>query len=131
MAAITWYTMTPELNVQERGPIDLVAALAAVDQYVARLKATYDSGEEAIAQTMFGFSRAPNDFIEICLHGPRQISVTVELPPPPTGGLFAKLRGPFRRERTFDSADALKRHVAAYFTLTPEEFKVHCRTDSG
>ena len=48
-----------------------------------------------------------------------------------TGGLFAKLRGPFRRERTFDSGDALKRHVAAYFTLTPEEFKVHCRTDSG
>lgn len=131
MATITWYTMTPELNVQERGPIDLAAALEAIDRYVARLKPAYDSGEEAIAQTMFGFSRAPNDFIEICLHGPRQISVTVELPPPPSGGLFAKLRGSFRRERTLASADALKRDVAAYFSLTPEQFKVHCMADAG
>lgn len=130
MAAINWYAMTPDLKAQERGPIELSAALTVIDQYFASLKPKYDSGEAALAETMFGFSRAPNDFIEICLHTPKEISFAVELPPSPTGGLFAKLRGSFRRECTLDSRDSLRRHVTVYFTLAPEQFKAHVQADA-
>ena len=130
MATITWYAMTGGLKAQERGPIDLPAALAVIDQYFTRLRPTYDNGEAALAETMFGFSRARNDFVEICLHTPEKISFTIELPPSPTGGLFAKLRGSFRHERILDSRDVLKRHVTAYFTLAPEQFKAHVQADA-
>ena len=77
---------------------------------------------------MFGFSRARSDFIEICLHSAKEISLTVELPASPTGGLLSRLRGPFRLERTLDSQDSLKRQVSAYFTMAPEHFKAHVQS---
>jgi hypothetical protein len=94
-----------------------------IDDYFARLKPAYESGEDALSETMFGFARAPDDFIEICLHTPSEISFTSQLPPSPAGGFFAKLKGGFRRERTLDSRDALRRQVTAYFTMAPEAFK--------
>ena len=123
MAAITWYAIGSDLRPSERGPVGLEAALKVIDDYFARLKPQYETGEAALAETMFGFSRSSNDFIEICLHTPREISFRVEMPSSPMGGLLAKLRGSFRREWTLDSVDSLRRHVTAYFTLTPEQFK--------
>lgn len=125
MTAITWYAMNTELNTVERGQLDLPAALLVIDDYIARLKPKYDSGEEAMAQTMFGFSRTSNDFIEICVHTPTEISFKTVLPRSPTGGFLAKLRGSFEREQTLRSRDALRRHVTAYFTMAPEQFKAH------
>jgi len=125
MTTVSWYAMTPDLKTVERGPLDLAAAMAVIDDYVARVKPRYEMAETALAETMFGFSRGPNDFIEICLHAPTQISCTVELPRSPTGGLFARLRGPFRRERTFDSQESLRRYVTAYFAMAPEQFRAH------
>src|SRR6267378_6395844 len=70
MTTVSWYAMTPDLKTAERGPLDLAAAMAVIDDYLARLKPRYESGEAALAETMFGFSRGPNDVIEICLHTP-------------------------------------------------------------
>ena len=123
MTAFTWYAMGPDLKTQEQGSIELAAALAVIDAYFARQKPSYESGEDALSETMFGFARAPDDFIEICLHTASEISFTSQLPPSPAGGFFAKLKGGFRRERTLDSRDALRRQVTAYFTMTPEAFK--------
>jgi hypothetical protein len=125
MTTVSWYAMTPALRTAERGPLDLAAAVGVIDDYLARLKPRYGTAETALAETMFGFCRGRHDFIEICLHTPIQISFTVELPRSPAGGLFAKLRGPFRREWTLDSQELLRRYVTAYFTMTPEQFRAH------
>ncbi len=116
--------------MDQRGPIELTGALELIDEYLARLKPKYESGETALAETTFGFSRAPNDFIEICVHTPLNISFTVELPPSPTGGLLAKLRGSFRREQILGSPDSLGQHVTAYFNLVPEQFKARVQADA-
>ena len=125
MTTVSWYAITPGLKTAQRGPLDLAAAMGVIDNYLARLKPRYETGETALAETMFGFSRGSNDSIEICLHTPMQISFTVELPRSPAGGLFAKLRAPFRRERTLNSRESLRRYVTAYFTMAPEQFKAH------
>ena len=130
MPAITWYAKSSDLRPRYRGPVGLEAALNVIDDYFARLKLPYEAAETALAETMFGFSRASNDFIEICLHAPGEISLTVELPSSPIGGLLAKIRGSFRRERTLDSLDSLRRHVTAYFTLTPQQFKAHVKAEA-
>jgi hypothetical protein len=108
MTAFTWYAISTELNVIERGELDLCAALAIVDDYLARLKPKYDSGEEAHAQTTFGFSRASNDFIEICVISPQEILFRIELPRSPNAGLLALFRGSFERKRTLPSSEVLR-----------------------
>jgi hypothetical protein len=125
MASITWYSITQDLTIDERGPLELSEALRVVDGYSSRLRPHYDSGEVALAETMFGFSRASDDFIEICLHTLREISLDVELPPSPADGAFAGLDGSFQGTLALDSLDSLRRHVTAYFTLTPDEFRTH------
>lgn len=127
--AFAWYAMSPELEVQERGPLALPEALAVIDGYFARLKPRYGSGEEALAETTFGFARSAHDFVEIGLHGREEISVAVELPRAPGGGLLARLGGSFRHERKLASRDALERLVRAYFTLDPEGFRAHLQAD--
>jgi len=99
MAHVTWYGISSGLTRDDRGPVDLTAALQVIDDYFARLQPKYDSAEVALGETMFGFSRESNDFIEVRLHTPTEISLTVELSPSPGRGWLAKLRGPFRHAR--------------------------------
>lgn len=120
---IDWYAVTPDLGLSERGPVDLAAALGVVDGYFARLKPRYESGEEALAETMFGFQRATDDMLEICLHRHDHISVHVELPEARGGGLFARFRRGFQHDRELRSRDEVHALVTAYFDLTPEKFR--------
>jgi hypothetical protein len=129
MAHVAWYAISSDLKRNDRGPVDLNAALTVIDDYFARLQPKYESAEVALAETMFGFSRDSSDFIEVCLHTPTEISFTVELPRSPTRGLLARLRGPFRLERTLASRDTLRQDVTAYFTLTPEQFRAHLASE--
>ena len=129
MAAVSWYTTALDLSIRERGTIELPAALRIVDEYFDRLKPSYASGEEALSETTFGFSRAEDDFIEICLHGPTQISLNAELPA--SGGFIARLRGPSRKQLSLNSREALKRHVSGYFTLSPEAFRAQLAAGQG
>ncbi|MGB3429357.1 MAG: hypothetical protein WBA53_14425 [Burkholderiaceae bacterium] len=120
MAGIRWYSTELDLSTRERGAIELPGALAVVDQYVDDVKPRYTGGEQALAETMFGFCRSDADFIEICVHASDQITLRAELPP--GKGLVARLRGATRTERTLDSTDSLKRCVTAYFSMSGEEF---------
>jgi len=79
---IRWYSMSRDLKPVDHEPVDLPEALAVVDRYFGQLRSTYASGEDALASTMFGFARAKDDFLELCLNGVSEISVRVELPRP-------------------------------------------------
>lgn len=125
MASITWYATTQDLTADERGPIELAGALRVVDEYFARLRPFYESGEEALAETKFGFTRDTDDYIDICLHSPTDIAMSVELPVPGDGLIRGAAESWFSFDQMLDSRDSVKRHVTAYFTLTPEEFKTH------
>jgi len=118
---IRWYTIGPDLEIRERGPLELPHALDVVDKHFSILKAHYSSGEQAIAATTFGFARSEDDFIEICVHSADNVSFTTELPA--SGGWLNRLRGTFRRELKLASRDALRALVTSYFTITQDEFR--------
>lgn len=120
-----WYAITENLDVDRRGPIELAGAFRIIDEYASRLRPHYESGEIALAETMFGFSREDDDFIEITLHSLQAMTLTVELPPSDADDRQAMRRGFYQRDFAIDSLDALKRHVTAYFTLTADQFKLH------
>src|SRR5439155_1238208 len=51
---IRWYSLDTDLRTVERGPVDLEGAYKIIDGYFARLRPQYQTGEEALAATMFG-----------------------------------------------------------------------------
>ena len=61
----TWYTIDENLATRERHTVNLDEALALAKKYVMEVRPFYESGEQAIAATRFGFSRSSNEFIEI------------------------------------------------------------------
>jgi hypothetical protein len=88
----------------------LPAALDVTRAAYAGQRASYETAEEGLAETMFGFSRGDGDFIEICINGPASISVTVELP-----GV--------RHERRVHSLSDVEALVQRYFTLSHEALR--------
>ena len=74
--AIRWYSINTDLQHVDHEPVDLEGAYAVIDRYFSQLRQHYDSGEEALASTMFGFVRNDDSYIEICLQAPDHIDVS-------------------------------------------------------
>jgi hypothetical protein len=111
----TWYTMDTNLRIVEQEPVTLVRALEIVDDYFSRVQSRYESGEEAITATMFGFSRSDRDFIEICVHDTGCASCHVE-GPQVSGSIWRRLfQSRNRDEEIIGRAEIIDR-VTAYFT---------------
>jgi hypothetical protein len=71
--------------VEEHEPIELGKAQKNVDGSLAPGAEKFESAEQAISATMFGFSRSKYGFIEICVNGPVEISYMFEMPDPAPG----------------------------------------------
>ena len=100
------------------------AALDVTRVVYERQGASYDTAEEALAETMFGFSRGGRDFIEVCVNGQQDIHVTVELPLRTGWGPFGRS---FRDERTVHSLSDVKTLVEHYFRLSHEDMRASLR----
>ena len=74
--AIRWYSINTDLQPVDHEPVDLDGAYAVIDRYFSQLRQHYDSGEDALASTMFGFVRNDDSYIEICLHAGDHIDVS-------------------------------------------------------
>jgi hypothetical protein len=120
---IKWYSMTPKLAVEEHDPIGLDEALKLVDRYLARGGEKFQTAEEAIAATMFGFSRSKSEFIEICINGPAQISYKLEVSDPAASWFSKLFKGVFRRETELHSREELVQKVEEFFTTPVQEIK--------
>ena len=109
--------------MEERELVDLAQALKIADGYYTRAGEKFESVEEAIAATMFGFSRSEKEFIEICVNGPAQISYKFELSEPGGSWLGRLFKGAFRREEELRSREELARKVEQFFTTPGQELK--------
>ena len=115
--------MTPKLTVEEHDPIGLDEALKLVDRYLTRGSEKFKTAEEAIAATMFGFSRSKSEFIEICVNGPAQISYKFEVADLEASWLNKLFKGVFRREAVLHSREELVQKVEEFFTTPVQEIK--------
>ena len=120
---IKWYSTTPKLAVEEHDPIRLDEALKLVDRYLARGSEKFKTVEEAIAATMFGFSRSKSEFIEICINGPTKISYKFEVSDPEASWLRKLFKGVFQHEEELHSREDLVQKVEEFFTTPVQEIK--------
>ena len=115
--------MTPKLAVEEHDPIGLDEALQLVDRYLARGSEKFKTAEEAMAATMFGFSRSKSEFIEICVKGPAQISYKFEVADPEASWFRKLFKGVFQYEDELHSREELVQKVEEFFTTPVQEIK--------
>jgi hypothetical protein len=97
-------------------------AMAIIDGYFARLRPKYDSGDEAIAETMFGFQRSKGEFVEICINGPDSVSFKYETSEA-RKILFLSMPRVYQKELTLHSSEEVKAKVRAFFALDSTSFK--------
>lgn len=104
----------------EHGGVTAAGALAVVDERFAALKESYGSAEEALAATLFGFSRSADTFIEICLNGRDDISFKFEFPLPRRLLVFGGVSSTELRLRSKDELCAL---VSLFFASPAAAYK--------
>lgn len=119
---IRWYSLDADLRTVEHGPLDLDRAYAIIDEYFGRLQPHYETGEEALSETMFGFVRADGSYMQICLHAPDTLDVEYDfsLVKNPLLRLFAGRR---QRDERLTSRDALRGRTKLFFTHSKEAFQ--------
>jgi len=120
--APTAYRVDRSLRVWELGRVSLEEAKHMVDARFARLQARYESGEEALSETMFGFSRSDDEFVELCIHDFTNISCRIELPSLPPSWWRRIRRGSSALEAELHNRAEVIEIVTAVFTLHEEEF---------
>jgi hypothetical protein len=74
--AIRWYSTDLDLRTVDHEALDLLGACAVIDRYFSQLRDHYDSGEEALAATKFGFFREDESYLEICIHARDHIDIS-------------------------------------------------------
>ena len=105
------YGFDLKLKTQEYGQVSLQEAIGLFDTRLANLREFYESGEEALRDTMFGFSRGVDDFIELCIHARDHVACSIELPSLEPEGRF---------ERKLTTRGEVISMLTDFFTL-PEE----------
>jgi len=130
MPPIQLYSMDQKLRVIEQGPIDYKGALRVIDAYIQQHKGRWETGEEMISNTMFGFSLDKDTFIEIAVVDPGVFDVRSETSIP-RSFLFLKWLDWHQREVRIHGEDELKRVVKLFFENTPEAFRAHFESLPG
>ena len=120
---MNWYSVDSKLKTSDHPPVDLKGALEIVDEYHSRGIERFDSAEEAISATMFGFSRSAGEFIEFCVNGLEQISYKFEQADPQASWLRKAFGGTFQFESVLRSKAEMIERVEEFFTLTPAAIK--------
>jgi hypothetical protein len=101
-----------KLKTEEYGQVSLRDAIGLFDRRLSNMRDYYESGEEALRDTMVGFSRGDDNFIQLCIHGRNHVACTIELPSLEPGGI----------ERTLTDRAEVVAMLTDFFTLPETAF---------
>ncbi len=123
---IRWYSLDENLHTIDHEVVDLEEANAIIDRYLQAVRPNYETGEEALAATMFGFTRLDDSYMQICVHSLSAIDVEYD---------FSLINNPLLRliggrrqgDEHLTSRDQLRSRTELFFTYSPEAFKTLLR----
>lgn len=122
MDNISYYSMDEDLNTVENGIVTKQQAMDIIDKYILAQDIPTETGEQAVANSMFGFSINSDTFIELALDTRDEFRIKFETPE--TKKLaFIKIPGLFQKEKFTQDKEELKRIAAEFFDLSHDEFK--------
>jgi hypothetical protein len=118
---VNWYSIDRNLSVIDRGIATKEDAMHIIEDHFARVKPAYDSGEEALAETTFGFQRSKEEFIEISISSAEQISFRYEISLP-RKILFLSFPKILQVEKTLSSKEEVNGVVSLFYDLDSRSF---------
>jgi len=113
--------MNLDQRIEEHEPIDLKQAIEIADRYLARAGEKVKNDNEALAATMFGFSKSGTDFIEICVNGAAHISYKFEFSNPQAPWFQKFWKGTFQSEVELSSRDQLAQKITEFFSHSSQQ----------
>ncbi len=123
-----YYGIDRAYKTVEYGEVTLERALEIIDDRFSKFKPKYPTMEEAIAETMFGFYRTKDTFIEICINAPDKISFKFEYPLSKKVLIFQNV---YRREANLTTKEELIERVEHFFGSSNEEYKKYLELKKG
>jgi hypothetical protein len=127
---ICWYSLDTALRTVEHGSLALDEAYDLIDRFFGQLRPHYDSGEEALAASMFGFTRPDGSYMQICVHAPDMIEVEYDFSLV-KNRLLRLVAGRRQRWERLRSRDQLRTRTSLFFTLSREAFQIRLRGGRG
>jgi hypothetical protein len=121
-----WYSMDRDLQAVDHEVVGLDAAYRVIDEYFSKLRPHYDTGEEALAQTMFGFSRDDGSYMQICLHAPDVIDIEYDFSV--VKNSVSRAIGRRQPQERLHARDEVRARAKAYFTESREQFRETVRS---
>ena len=125
---MNYYGMDQSFQAVEYGQVSEEQAIQIVNDRFSKLKPSYNTAEEAIAETMFGFYPTEAAFIEISINAPTQISFKFEMQLEKSLLGFSNV---YRKEVTLNSREALITLVRSFFNMKPNEYKSYLEHHSN
>ena len=113
--------MDRNLALEDHEPVDVKQAIQIADTYFGRATEKFATSEDAIAATMFGFSRSPQEFIELCVNGTTQISYKFEAPDKNVPWFLKPWKGIFQQQEDLRSRDELIQRIQDFYSYSPDE----------
>jgi hypothetical protein len=126
--SINYYGIDRSYKTVEYGTVSVDKAIKVVEERFARLKPRYETAEEAIAETMFGFNRTTDAFIEITINAPTQISFKLEIP---RSKRFLIFQNVYQKETVLKSKEELLQQVKAFFSMDIEAYREFLEKSRG
>lgn len=121
--AIRWYSVDESLKTIDHETIDSRRALEIADRYVAGLRSHYESGEDALAATMFGFARDDDSYMQICIHAHNHIDVEYDFAPIFKSFLQRLFSHPPQHSERLNSCDALRSRIELFYAHSSESMR--------
>jgi hypothetical protein len=123
---IRWYSLDKDLHTVDHEVVDLDEANAIVDRYLESVRQYYETGEEALAATMFGFSRLDDSYMQICVHSLSAIDIEYDFSLI-KNRLLRLIGGHRQRDERLTSREQLRARTELFFTHSREAFQTLLR----
>ena len=120
---VSLYGIDDQLRTVERGAVSLEQARDVIDAHFSEVKPSYPTGEEALAQTMFGFCKPTGSFVELCIHTLSEISFKFESQVLGRSVLFGLGSRRYQFEATLRSRADVIAAVERFFVSSDEEYR--------
>ena len=115
-STVSWYSIDKNLSTIDRGAVTKEEAMRIIDGYFVKVKPHYELAEEALAETMFGFQKSKDEFIEFSINAPTEISFKYEISMP-RKILFLSVPKVVQKERTLRSKEEVQVEVSSFYDL--------------
>ena len=123
---IRWYSLDEDLHTVDHEVVDLEKANAIIDRYLEAVRPYYETGEEALAATMFGFTRLDDSYMQICVHSLSAIDIEYDFSLI-NNPLLRLIGGHRQRDERLTSRDQLRARTELFFTHSREAFQTLLR----